>query len=809
MDRYICIHGHFYQPPRENAWLEAIEVQDSAYPYHDWNERITAECYAPNAWSRVLDHEGQIAGIVNNYSRISFNFGPTLLSWMAPNEPEVYQAIMEADRVSQERFTGHGSALAQAYNHLIMPLANHRDQRTQVIWGIRDFEHRFGRRPEGMWLPEAAANIDSLEALAEQGIKFTVLAPMQARRVRPLQGGRWHDVSGERIDPTRAYLQRLPSGRSIAIFFYDGPISKAVAFEGLLNNGEVFAGRLQSGMSDSRDRPQLVHIATDGESYGHHHRHGDMALASAIRHIEERDQARLTIYGEYLEMHPPTHEVEIFENSSWSCVHGVERWRSNCGCNTGVQQGWNQEWRGPLRAALDWLRDATAPRYETEAARYLRDPWVARDEYISVVLDRSPENLSRFLEKHSHRLLDKEETIHVLKLLELQRQSMLMYTSCGWFFDELSRIETVQVIQYAGRVIQLAEEVFGDSLEPEFVHLLSKARSNLPQHGDGGAIYEKWVRPARLGLLEVGAHYAVSSLFEEPEDVSRVYAFEVRSMERGASDLGRARLVSGRARIESVITTESVDIGYGALFPGDHNVSAGVRSYVGPEAFDEFEQEVNAAFNAADFPEVIRAFDRHFDASTYSIRSLFRDAQRRVLDSILDSTLEGAEAVYSTIYEREAPIMHFLAAMDSPVPKAFRIAAEFFIDTNLRRVIGTNGDLDPARVRALVEEAQAIKVELDTEGLGYQLTATIHRLMDKFAADPFQIESLRELSAAVALAHEAPVNVDLWEVQKLFYDLARTVYPAVRDASGSGSRVNAEWIEEFVGLGRDLSVRVG
>ncbi|HEY2321618.1 MAG TPA: glycoside hydrolase, partial [Thermoanaerobaculia bacterium] len=323
--RFIAVHGHFYQPPRENPWLEAVETQDTAHPYHDWNERITFECYAPNASARILDDSDRILRIVNNYATMSFNFGPTLLSWLEVHAPETYAAIIDADRASRARFSGHGSAIAQAYNHIIMPLANARDRRTQVQWGIRDFEHRFGRKPEGMWLPETAVDTDTLEVLAAAGIRFTILEPGQAREAG--------------IDPTMAYRCNLPSGRSIAIFFYDGPISRAVAFENLLARGEFLANRLAGAFDPSRTHDQLVNIATDGETYGHHHRYGDMALAYALHYIEERELATLTNYGEYLEKHPPVHEVEIRENTAWSCAHGVERWRSDCGCSTGGQAG--------------------------------------------------------------------------------------------------------------------------------------------------------------------------------------------------------------------------------------------------------------------------------------------------------------------------------------------------------------------------------------------------------------------------------------------------------------------------------------
>src|SRR5712692_8441916 len=386
MERYICVHGHFYQPSRQNPWLEAIELQDSAHPYHDWNERITAECYAPNTAARILDSTDRIVQIINNYARMSFNVGPTLLAWLEQQAPEVYEAIIAADRDSQVRFAGHGSALAQAYNHMILPLANRRDKYTQIVWGMRDFAYRFGRQPEGMWLPETAVDLETLDLLAECGIRFTILSPTQACRVRALSDRAWRDVSGGHIDSTMPYVQHLPSGRQIAVFFYHAALARGLAFERLLNNGEQFAEQLLGAFSAQLPGPQLAHVATDGETYGHHHRFGEMALAYVLDSMETHDLARLTNYGAYLEQYPPTHEVEIIENTAWSCAHGIERWRSNCGCRTGGPPEWQQTWRTPLRAALDWLRDTLASAYAQHGSRILRDPWAARDDYIAVVL---------------------------------------------------------------------------------------------------------------------------------------------------------------------------------------------------------------------------------------------------------------------------------------------------------------------------------------------------------------------------------------------------------------------------------------
>src|ERR1700747_3424439 len=380
---------------------------------------------------------------------------------------------------------GHGATMSQGYNRLILPRANERDKSTQVIWGIRDFEYRFGRYPEGMWLPEAAVDLQTLEVLAAQKIRFTVLPQHAAKRVRHIGKKEWKDVSGGKIDPSRAYLCKLPSGQSIVLFFFDGPISHAVAFENILMRGEDFAQRIIGGFSDERKWPQLTNIATDGETYGHHRAHGDMALSYALRYIETQKLAQLTVYADFLEKHPPTHEVEIVENTSWSCVHGIERWRSNCGCNSG-RPGWNQEWRTPLRQAFDWLRDTLAPKFEQAGGTLFADAWRARDQYIPVILNRSRDNLDRFLhEQASHELQDCER-VQALKLMELQRHLMLMYTSGGWFFDELSGLETVQAIQYAGRVVQLAQSLFNDAkIEEEFLNKLSVAHSNIPGQGDG------------------------------------------------------------------------------------------------------------------------------------------------------------------------------------------------------------------------------------------------------------------------------------------------------------------------------------
>ncbi|MDD3149587.1 MAG: DUF3536 domain-containing protein, partial [Candidatus Gastranaerophilales bacterium] len=434
--KYLTIHGHFYQPPRENPWLESIELQDSALPFHDWNERISSECYSPNSASRIVDYKNRIIDIVNNYSLMSFNMGPTLLSWLEKFDPETYEKIIKADRISMETHNGHGNAIAQSYNHIIMPLANEKDKYTQVKWGIKDFQYRFGRVPEGMWLAETAVDEDTLKVMIDCDIKFTILSPYQAQRIRLIGDENWKDVSWGNIDPARAYRYFLKDGseRYIDLLFYDGAISKAVAFDNLLKDGEKFVKRLLDGVSSARSYDQLIHIATDGESYGHHTKFGDMALSYILKQKSKEANFELTNYGEYLEKEPPVYEVEIKKVSSWSCMHGVGRWMEDCGCETGGRPGWNQKWRKPLREALDWLRDELTEIYEENALKYLKDPWEARNNYIDVVLDRNSFSIKQFCQKEEKQHLSKDERIEVIKLLEIQRQAMLMYTSCGWFF---------------------------------------------------------------------------------------------------------------------------------------------------------------------------------------------------------------------------------------------------------------------------------------------------------------------------------------------------------------------------------------
>lgn len=823
---FVCVHGHFYQPPRENPWLETVEMQESAAPYHDWNERITSECYAPNGASRIQNKQNQIIRIMNNYARMSFNFGPTLLSWLEDFAPRAYRMILDADAASMQHYSGHGSAIAQVYNHIIMPLANERDARTQIRWGIADFEHRFGRTPEGMWLAETAVSRKVLDLMAQEGIRFTILAPHQCARIRALasedpasqpasEDGHgpadrpWIETPNASVDTTRPYVVNLDEGRSITVFFYNGPVSRAVAFEGLLNSGEEFGRRLVNGGSNGNNHhsdprePQLSHIATDGESYGHHHKHGEMALSYAMHWIEENNLARLTNYGEFLELFPPQWEAEVVEDSSWSCSHGVERWRSNCGCSGG-RPGWNQLWRGPLREALDLLRDRTAPLAEAAAAPLIKDLWVARDAYINVIVDRTPENVDRFLSEHATHTLSPQERVTFLELMELERHTQLMYTSCGWFFDEISGIETAQIISYAGRVLQLAAKLFGEAgrnLEAEFLAKLVTAHSNLPEMGNGAEVYRRFVGGTRQDMAHVGAHYAISSMFRN-YPTGQLFCFDVLRHSYDLLTSGHGRVALGRASIRSRVTEESEEICFAVLHLGDQNLSAAVKRFrPGDEAsWATFNKNARAAIRRANLPELIRFIDRYFGGTLYSLSSLFADEQQRILKSILNQTLEQVESSLMHIYEEHATLLHFLGESNMPAPPALALTATFAINASLRRALEA-GVYEAAEVTRLLRRADMDNVQLDKALLSYAADKRMKRAMLQLesAADDQNLAILQHTLDIAESIQSLPMDVNLWQAQNIWNDMLR------RAKSEFWSR---EWRETFLKLGTAMNIAV-
>ena len=798
--KYICIHGHFYQPPREHAWLEAVEQQESARPFHDWNARINFECYAPNAAARILDGQGWITKIRNNYNRISFNFGPTLLTWLEKNDPQAYELIQLADQKSATRFGGHGSALAQVHSHLILPLCNYRDKVTQVYWGIRDFEYRFGRYPEGMWLAETAVDTETLEVLAAHGIKFTVLAPRQAKAVRHASDPNWHGVHAESVDTRRPYWCNLPSGRRIALFFYHGGVSQGVAFDGLLNNGKAFAGRLLSVL-DANDTPQLAHIATDGESYGHHHRFGEMALADCLNHIENSGMAKLCNYGHFLELFPPTWEAQVHENSSWSCAHGVERWRNNCGCNTGGNPGWQQRWRKPLRETLNWLRDRLAPLYEQEALRYLRDPWAARNDFIELMLQRDEARIQVFLTKHARRTLSTEEQIIVMRLLEMQRHAVLMFTSCGWFFDEISGIETNQILQYALRAMDYAHDVLGSNLHDEFTRRLSDAPSNV--HANGATGYLQTVVPSRVNLERVAMHFAVASLFEaNPEDLDLFnYTASVEFLEK--IEAGTPEFITGRLNIRSKLTLAEKPFCFAVLYLGQQHIIGNISGQMNRSTFESMHERATAAFKTANLGELIGVLQEYFGPEKFTLASLFKDEKIKIIQEITSNSLALAEANFRNVFNDNYQLMDGLQEAGLPLPDAWRNVAAYVLNADLLDFFDRPDTRDPRILRRLAENIRRWNAKLgDEESIRHAISERLYREIRHLEMEDSSLPRVRWLNEVISIVQDMGLKLDMWRSQNIFYLLSKGY------RKGNWVFVNEEWHTAFTQLATLLKVRI-
>jgi alpha-amylase/alpha-mannosidase (GH57 family) len=714
----------------------------------------------------LIDGEGRIAHLLNNYAWMSFNFGPTLLSWMEVHAPNVLRGIVEADRVSRERYGGHGNALAQVYNHLILPLASERDKRTQVRWGIADFRRRFARQPEGMWLAETAADTPTLEMLAEHGLRFTMLAPAQARRWRPLDTEDWHELPGG-IDPSRAYLCRLPSGRSITLFFYDGIISRQVAFERLLQRGEEFMARLLHGFDERRGHAQLMHIATDGESYGHHSPFGDMALAYVLDQFSRHPEVKLTNYGEFLERHPPEWEVEIHEMSAWSCAHGVERWRSNCGCR--MRGDWQQEWRAPLRQALDRLKERLDSLFATLGRQCFPDPWAARDAYIDVVLDRSEPAVRAFFAGHGYADLDDTLIHDGLWLLEMQRHALLMFTSCGWFFDEISGLETTQCMHYAARALQLARNL-GRDHEAEFVNILAKAPSNLPQFGNGRGVWEQLIRPWQVDLNRVVAHYAISLIYRPYQAHDHVYCYELEATDQEVLARGSNHVALGRLRVRSRLTWDQAETAFVVIHYGGLDFYTVLRE-LSVEEYESFKCRFLEAYRKGSLADVTALVTSEFKGEVHRLDDLFKEEQRRVIGIVLHDRFEDYQRSLERLADADEDLLNRLGRLGYPIPKPFLAAASAYLDFHLRESLGAlenGGSLTP--LQALMERGRAWGYQPERELLARTLIEALQRLLQQVGPE----EDLSVLTERAGMMLDAAallgLPLNLWRAQNYLLD---------------------------------------
>lgn len=815
-EKFLTIHGHFYQPPRENPWLEAIELQDSALPFHDWNERICKECYNPNSVSRIVDNKNQILDIVNNYQYMSFNFGPTLLSWMEEFAPLTYERIIKADIDSISEHSGHGNAIAQVYNHMIMPLANAHDKETQVKWGIRDFEYRFGRKPEGIWLAETAVDDATLKVLVDNGIKFTILSPYQALKIRKTGDKEWQDVSWGNIDPARSYKYTLKgdSKKSIALFFYDGAISKSVAFDELLKDGNRFIKRLKEGVSETRNYPQLVNIATDGESYGHHTKFGDMALSYVLKIKAEDEGFKITNYAEYLDKYESDYEVDIKQASSWSCFHGVGRWKEDCGCSTGGHPGWNQKWREPLRNALDYLRDELAKVFEAEGPKYFNDnPWTIRNKYIDVILDRNYVTIRKFQKENFKPDLTEEQKVKGMELLEIQRQAMLMYTSCGWFFSEISGIETVQIMKYAARAMQLVARFTNEDFETHFKDILSQAKSNIAEFGTGKDIYERFVKPSVVTAKQIACLWAISSLYQDFEDEEDVYCYTVKRHSYQKVQKGSSNFLVGHIEISSKVTLQKADLMFALMQYAGGDFHCAIKEFSNDAEFNELQTTLIKTFALNPITEIIRTLDEKFGKEYFTLKDIFIEERKKILQILLKDQLEKFGNTYKEMYDQGKGSIYHMQNLGLEIPKEFKISAEYALSHRYNDLLaGSDGFVEAPIVQQIKDinfEAKRMNITIDktpsNKNFAKRIITNLNRLTKSFEIQ--QADTIIELFEIV---EKLDLQIDISEAQNIYYN---KIYHRIGDIIENNEKEprdkDIKFVKLLLNIGSKLNINVG
>lgn len=800
---YLTIHGHFYQPPRENPWTEEIELQPEALPFHDWNDRITIQCYQPNAMARVVDSHGKVVEIVNNFRLLSFNVGPTLLGWLERHAPVVYHRILEGDRLSLKERSGHGNALAQVYNHMILPLAREEEQRTQIRWGVFEFKKRFGRSPEGLWLSETAASERTLEILIEEGIQLTILAPEQADRIRPLQvegpeaktrpgdSFPWQDVSNGSIDPTRPYrfFHSKDPGRWLDLFFFDGPLSRDLSFGDLLFEARKFTVRLLHARRNERSHPELIHVACDGETFGHHKAFGERVIAFLLNGEAEAHGFKRVNYGEYLEKFPPQFEAKIKpgEGTSWSCRHGVGRWKEDCGCTTGGEAGWNQKWRAPLRESVRFLEEKLAELYGKEAGELFQDPWAARDGYIEVVLDRSPGARDQFFEKYARRSLSGPEKIRGLKLLEMERYCMLTETSCGWFFNDLSGIETVQILRYALRSLELAAEFGAPGLEKEFVEKLAQAKSNRPEFKDGRGVWEKLVKPARVLRERLVSHFAFRKLFDLPVPAKDFYHTEVKEGEAERETAGEMTLVMGTVKLTGQTIPESQEFVYAIFKEGLTTLQGFVKPMTHPGELQKLNVAPLSFLRKQNPAALLAGLRRSFASEPFSLRDLFSEERDQILRILSRQMREGLYQMAVHSYEEHRSGIKVFREAGSLLPEEFRGLMQWMMGERLfewvQKLDGKTSIEEIAKKgSAILEEAKAIGVPVRTQPAAEFLSLRLNRWIEKLFHEP-DPALVHKIERVLGLAKELKIELYDRIAQDLFFVFAQ--------------KMLREWIEAY------------
>jgi alpha-amylase/alpha-mannosidase (GH57 family) len=828
---YITVHGHFYQPPRENPYLGKIERQPSAHPYHDWNERIYYECYRPNAFARILNDRGEVIDIVNNFEYLSFNIGPTLMSWLEKYDPEVYQRIIEADRHSCQRLNGHGNAIAQAYNHIILPLANERDKYTQIRWGKADFRSRFRREPEGMWLAETAIDYETIKVLIDEGIRFTILAPSQAERCRPLPTKddpepEWHAVAGSQIDPTRPYRCFIEDGRYIDIFFYDGPISRDMGFSDLLKTADHFVSRIGQAIKGDRRRSQLISVGTDGETFGHHKKGTEKCLAYVFT-IDFPDRGwTVTNYAHYLSIHQPTWEVVLKPVTAWSCSHGVDRWQDDCGCAGGGI--WHQKWRRPLRDTLNWLRDQLNALYEEIGTKFFNDPWLVRDEYIKVIGDRSYENVSQFLDQYQCRLLTPEEQIDAFRLLEMERHTLLMFTSCGWFFEEISRPEGVQILRYAAHALELAGEVAGVHLKDEFIRRLAQAPSNVETFGNGAEVYRQLVAPAQISFEQVAAHYAIGSLFTNYSSEEQVYCYSAEQLDYQKQQMGSLTLAVGEVRLTSEITWENHLFVFAVLHLGGWDFHCCIQPFTGRLAYTQLKNELFDALKQASVAQTILVMNQLLGDRSFNLQHLFAEERHRIMGQLAEKTKKHLDQLYTQVYRENYSILLAFQREELPVPQELQVAAEVALSHRclktifaIEQAIDNTQEIDNhlAELDGIAIEANHFKCQFTIPEAKEILEKLILRSLWQllYDGDPTTLETdLQRLTKMIDVGNQLHLGLFLDRAQEIYYHcLQQRIVPeclvsplSEQQMTTYSCRWNLVQIKPLLKLGQKLGVDV-
>jgi len=749
MPIHLVIHGHFYQPPRENPWTGTIERQESAAPFHDWNVRIADECYLPNARARVLDEHGRIQDIVNNYERLSWNVGPTLLAWTADAVPDLLNSLVAADRASRSRL-GHGNAIAQAYNHMILPLATLRDRQTQIRWAIREFQVRFGRLPESMWLPETAVDVTTLRLLVEAEMRYLILSPSQAARWRPLGDGAWLTPAQVDLDPRRPYRWVLrdaegrPQGdRGIDICFYHAPLSRGISFQHYLRDASLLASRIAEAAAGVPD--PLILIATDGESFGHHEKFGEMCLATLFTREAARQGFEVTNLAAYLETHRPAWEVELLPESAWSCSHGVGRWREDCGCSAGGGAGWNQAWRRPLRRGLDRLRDALATIFQEELSPLLRDPWAARDDYIDLLLDRSEPARDSFFSRHRVRVLDPAERARALRLLEMEHQAMLMFTSCGWFFSDISGIETLQNLRYAARAVELAAPFAPLDLEAVLLDELARAQSNLEMHKNGRQLWERQVRPSRVTPEDAVARLLVDGVLGHEVGPQVRYRWSLTP----DVVLHENRFIAAGVRAASEVTCEVLNFAGACRQDGAFGFLAGVGPRPSPKGLSEFATEAKSGLLPGG-PQLAAWSGRHA-ARLIRLRQLLPDERHAVLREFLAGTDAMLAKEITRLSEQALPAAEAMAEADMAIPGWLKRMLEAHWSQRFSDAVAAlRGVVSPAAYAGLLDLADrarhlGLSLDLSSASASFGRTLLCRQEAIESVADPDAWQDLLEL----------------------------------------------------------------